>query len=169
MASLQDQTIMIFGGSGSLGNKLIETYIPKNKIVNYSRDENKHWSMELKYKSPNLSNIIGDIRDFNKVQQSIIRTNPDIIIVAAALKHIDRCEFESHECLSTNITGLENVLQTIEINRLNLTNLKTICFISTDKACSPVNTYGMSQGSKICCRSIWQCSQFAGLNYSDIT
>jgi FlaA1/EpsC-like NDP-sugar epimerase len=135
---------MIFGGSGSLGNKLIEKYLPTNKIVNYSRDENKHWLMELQYKSKNLSNIIGDIRDSKKVQQSIIRTNPHIIIVAAALKHIDRCEFETNECISTNITGLQNVLDTIEL--IKPVNLTTVCFISTDKACSPVNTYGMSKG-----------------------
>src|SRR3990167_2789045 len=112
---LEGKTLMIFGGSGSLGNKLIQTYIRDNKIVNYSRDENKHWSMELKYKSRNLSNIIGDVRDFEKVQQSIIRTDPNIIIVAAALKHIDRCEFESNECLETNLHGLQNILKTIEI------------------------------------------------------
>jgi len=145
MSNIKGKTILIFGGSGSLGNKLIECYLSDNKIVNYSRDENKHWLMELKYKSPHLSNIIGDVRNFEKVQQSIIRTDPHIIIVAAALKHIDRCEFESNECLATNIAGLQNILKTIEIDRLNLKNLETVCFISTDKACSPINTYGMSK------------------------
>lgn len=148
---IENKTIMIFGGSGSLGNKLIETYLSKNIIVNYSRDENKHWLMELKYKSNRLTNIIGDVRDFNKVQQSVIRINPNIIIVAAALKHIDRCEFESNECLATNLLGLQNILRTIEISHLSLNNLETICFISTDKACSPVNIYGMS---KALCESL---------------
>lgn len=144
-SAIKNKSIMIFGGSGSLGNRLIEIYINDNKITNYSRDENKHWLMELKYKSSNLSNIIGDIRNFHKVQQSILRVNPNIIIVAAALKHIDRCEYEINECLDTNIKGLQNVLGIIETNKLNLTNLETVCFISTDKACSPVNTYGMSK------------------------
>lgn len=143
--NINNKKILIFGGSGSLGNKLIETYINNNQIVNYSRDENKHWLMELKYKNPNLSNIIGDIRDFEKVQQSIIRTRPDIIIVAAALKHIDRCEYEINECLDTNIKGIQNVLNCIEIHKLHLPNLETVCFVSTDKACSPVNLYGMSK------------------------
>jgi len=151
MSQLRDKKIIIFGGSGSLGNKLIDYYLADNIIINYSRDENKHWLMELKYKSPNLNNIIGDVRDFDKVQQSIIRTNPHIIIVAAALKHVDRCEFESNECLATNISGLQNILKTIEINRVSLTNIETICFISTDKACSPVNIYGMS---KAICESL---------------
>lgn len=141
--SLKNQSILIFGGSGSLGNALIEKYISDNRITNYSRDENKHWSMELKYRSAKLTNIIGDIRDFSKVQQSIIRVNPSIIIIAAALKHIDRCEFESNECILTNITGIQNILNVIETYRPSLSNLKTICFISTDKACSPINTYGL--------------------------
>jgi UDP-N-acetylglucosamine 4,6-dehydratase len=143
---MNNKTIIIFGGSGSLGHKLIDRYLQYNKIINYSRDENKHWLMDLHYKSTNLSNIIGDIRDFKKVQQSILNVNPHIIIVAAALKHIDRCEFETNECLLTNITGLQNVLDTIQFNRISLTNLESVCFISTDKACSPVNTYGMSKG-----------------------
>jgi UDP-N-acetylglucosamine 4,6-dehydratase/5-epimerase len=151
MACISGKRIMIFGGSGSLGQALIDRYISSNQVVNYSRDENKHWLMELKYKSHNLINIIGDVRDFDKVQQSIIRINPHIIIVAAALKHIDRCEFESNECLSTNINGLQNVLKTIEVARPCVTNLETICFISTDKACSPVNIYGMS---KAICESL---------------
>ncbi|AVL94844.1 putative dTDP-d-glucose 4 6-dehydratase, 5-epimerase [Moumouvirus australiensis] len=145
MKRIENKVIMIFGGSGSLGNKLIETYYQNNKIINYSRDESKHWYMELKYKSNNITNIIGDIRDFDKVQQSIIRVNPDIIIVAAALKHIDRCEYEINECLDTNIKGIQNVLKVIEINKLNIPNLKDLCFVSTDKACSPVNAYGMSK------------------------
>lgn len=144
---IQNKTIMIFGGSGSLGNKLIEKYLSNNTVVNYSRDENKHWLMELTYKSTNLSNIIGDIRNFDKVQQSIIRTNPHIIIVAAALKHVDRCETEANECILTNINGLQNVLKTIEVDRLLLSNLETICFISTDKACSPINIYGMTKAT----------------------
>lgn len=145
MNAINNKIIMIFGGSGSLGNKLIETYIDNNRIINYSRDENKHWLMELKYKSNNLSNIIGDIRDYDKVHQSIIRVNPDIIIVAAALKHIDRCEYEINECLDTNIKGIQNVLKVIETSKIMLSKLKTLCFISTDKACSPVNSYGMSK------------------------
>ena len=142
---IKGKTILVFGGSGSLGNELIDKYLKLNKIVNFSRDENKHWLMELKYKSNNLSNIIGDIRDFDKVQQSIIRANPHIIIVAAALKHIDRCEYESNECISTNITGLQNILNVIEVKQSDLKNLETVCFISTDKACNPTNTYGMSK------------------------
>lgn len=142
---MENKNILIFGGSGSLGNKLIETYYNNNNIINYSRDESKHWEMELKYKTSKLSNIIGDIRDYNKVQQSIIRVNPNIIIIAAALKHIDRCEYEINECIDTNIKGIQNVINSVENNKNILNNLETVCFISTDKACNPVNAYGMSK------------------------
>lgn len=145
--NLTGQKILIFGGSGSLGNQLIQTYLIHNEIINYSRDENKHWSMELQYKKshPNckLTNVIGDIRDSDKVKQTLIRHQPTIIIIAAALKHIDRCEFEINESLGTNILGIQNVLNCIETHITALSNLKTVCFISTDKACSPVNIYGM--------------------------
>lgn len=146
-----NKKIMIFGGSGSLGHALIERYLHDNTIVNYSRDECKHWKMSLKFKSNNLSFIIGDIRDFSRVETSIIRENPDIIISASALKHIDRCEYQVNECLQTNCMGIFNVVNAIEKNLAQLTNLETVIFVSTDKACSPVNVYGMAKalGEKI--------------------
>jgi len=139
---LYNKTILIFGGSGSLGNELIKRYLKNNIIYIYSRDENKHWKMSLLYKNnPKLKFIIGDIRDFNKVKQSLLRVNPNIIIIASALKHIDRCEFESNESIDTNLIGTQNIVNSIE--ELKLEHLETTCFISTDKACSPVNVYGM--------------------------
>jgi FlaA1/EpsC-like NDP-sugar epimerase len=155
---LVNEKILIYGGSGSLGNEIIQRYISKNTIVNFSRDENKHWAMELKYKSPNLSNIIGDIRDENKVKNSLIRVNPTIIIIASALKHINKCEYEGHECVETNIIGVRNVLDNIESHLDQLTILKYVCFISTDKACSPVNVYGM-------CKSICEASMVEKSKY----
>ena len=140
---IQDKKIFIIGGSGSLGNKLIEKYISRNKVICYSRDECKHWQMSLKYKSDNLKFIIGDIRDYQRLEISLIRENPDIIIIAAALKHIDRCEFATNECILTDLIGPQNVVNIAEKCKISLTNLKTICFVSTDKACSPVNVYGM--------------------------
>lgn len=142
---IQNKKIFIFGGSGSLGNKLIDKYIANNLIINYSRDECKHWKMELKYKSNNLKNIIGDIIDYKRVEQVLLREQPNIIIIAAAMKHIDRCEYSSNECLNTNLLGIKNILDIIENNSYRLDTLETIVFISTDKACSPINIYGMSK------------------------
>jgi FlaA1/EpsC-like NDP-sugar epimerase len=141
-----NKKILIIGGTGSLGHKLTERYLPNNTLYLLSRDESKHWKMKLDFNSPpNLNFIIGDIRDRDKMKQSILRVNPHIIILAAAMKHIDKCEYESNECIGTNLIGTKNVLDEIEYNQDNLTNLETICFVSTDKACSTVNIYGMSK------------------------
>ena len=137
--------ILLFGGSGSLGRQFIETYIKNNTIVNYSRDECKHWEMSLIYNTPSLSFIIGDIRDYNSVENAILRQQPDIIIIMAALKHIDRCEYAISECLQTNCLGPMNVLNAIEKNNDRLTKLECVVMISTDKACEPSNVYGMAK------------------------
>lgn len=149
-----DKKILIIGGTGSLGNKLTERYLKNNIIYLYSRDETKHWSMSIDYKNhdgyKNLNFVIGSISDEKKIRQTLIRHNFDIIILAAAMKHIDRCEYESNECINTNLIGTQIVLNEIENNLKLLTNLKTVCFVSTDKACSPVNIYGMTKAISEC-------------------
>jgi FlaA1/EpsC-like NDP-sugar epimerase len=122
--------------------------IPVSKIVNkiyiYSRDESKHWSLEITYNyNSNLKFIIGDVRDKDKVEQTIMRVKPNIIIIAAAMKHIERCEYETNECIATNLLGTKNILDVIETAFSTTSWLESVCFISTDKACSPVNIYGM--------------------------
>jgi UDP-N-acetylglucosamine 4,6-dehydratase len=139
------ETILIIGGTGSLGHKLVDRYLKNNIIHVYSRDESKHWKMSIDYsKNPNLRFVIGDIRDANKIQQTLLRIQPTIIILAAALKHIDRCEYETNECILTNLIGTQNVLNVVE-NFQTILKVKNVCFISTDKACSPVNVYGMAK------------------------
>ena len=142
---IENKNILLFGGSGSLGNEFIKKYLKNNIITNYSRDECKHWKMSLIYKSDNLKFIIGDIRDYHSVENAILRVQPDIIIIMAALKHIDRCEYAINECLKTNCIGPMNVLNSIEINNDRLHNLKSIVMVSTDKACEPTNVYGMAK------------------------
>lgn len=142
---MDGKKILLFGGSGSLGNAFIEKYIGNNTIVNYSRDECKHWQMSLKYKTDKLSFIIGDIRDYNRVEHSILREQPQIIVIMAALKHIDRCEFALEECINTNLTGTINVLNAIEHNIDRLPFIESVVFVSTDKACEPTNVYGMAK------------------------
>jgi UDP-glucose 4-epimerase len=137
--------ILLFGGSGSLGNKFIDTYLATNDITNYSRDECKHWQMSMKYKSDNLHFIIGDIRDYERVETAILREQPHLIVIMAALKHIDRCEYAVQECISTNCMGPINVLNAIEKNNDRLTRLECVVMVSTDKACEPTNAYGMAK------------------------
>lgn len=143
----ENNNILIIGGSGSLGNEIITRYLSNNKITNYSRDECKHWEMKLRYhNNPNLCFIIGDIRDKERVRDAISKTKPNIIIIAAAMKHIDQCELATHECIQTNLLGIKNVLDVVDAHKeIYMDFLKTICFISTDKACSPVNIYGMAK------------------------
>lgn len=92
----------------------------------------------------NLNFIIGDIINKQKVENAIIRVNPDIIIIAAAMKHVDQCEINAEQCINTNMLGVKNILDIIELHHRNL-KLQTTLFVSTDKACSPINTYGMSK------------------------
>lgn len=140
---MNNKKIFIIGGSGSLGNQLIKRYIENNTIICYSRDECKHWEMSLRYKTDKLKFIIGDIRDYARLELSFLREKPDIIIIAAALKHIDRCEYATNECIMTDLVGPQNVVNIVEKQISVLTNLESVCFVSTDKACSPVNVYGM--------------------------
>lgn len=142
---MENKKILLFGGSGSLGNQFIQTYLATNHIVNYSRDECKHWKMGLQYKSDRLSFIIGDIRDAARVETAILREQPHLIVIMAALKHIDRCEYAIEECMKTNLIGPLNVLNAIEKNSDRLSLLECVVFVSTDKACEPTNVYGMAK------------------------
>ncbi|HMQ07312.1 MAG TPA: polysaccharide biosynthesis protein [Saprospiraceae bacterium] len=140
---MKSKKILIFGGSGSLGKALIDRHLTQNIIINYSRDEWKHWQLDHKYKNKNLINILGDIRDLHKVREAVMREKPHIIIIASALKHIERVEYSIRESIETNLIGVQNVLDSIESNIHSLKNLEKVVFVSSDKACSPVNVYGM--------------------------
>lgn len=141
---IYDKKIFIFGGSGSLGNMIISQYLSHNRIVCYSRDECKHWKMGLKYNNnSNLSFCIGDVNDYKRIEKTLIREDPHIIILAAAMKHVDKCEYSINECFNTNLNGPKNVLDAVESVRVYLRSLESVCFISTDKACNPTNVYGL--------------------------
>jgi UDP-glucose 4-epimerase len=164
--------ILLFGGSGSLGNQFIQTYIQSNHIVNYSRDECKHWKMSLQYQTKQLSFIIGDIRDSHRVQTAILREQPNIIIIMAALKHVDRCEYAIEECMKTNLNGPINVLNAVETNIDRLPMLECVVFVSTDKACEPTNVYGMSKSLAECAmveKSLYikEC-KFVNIRYGNV-
>ena len=142
---MNNKKILVFGGSGSLGYEITKKYIATNEIYNFSRDECKHWNMKLDFNNNNnLKFIIGDIINKSKVENSIIRVNPDIIIIAAAMKHVDQCEINAEQCINTNMLGVKNILDTVELHKDKL-QLNSVIFVSTDKACSPINTYGMAK------------------------
>jgi FlaA1/EpsC-like NDP-sugar epimerase len=142
---IQNQKIVIFGGTGSLGYEIVKRYINNNIIYNYSRDECKHWKMKLDFNNnKNLNFIIGDIINKLKVEETLLRIKPNIIIIASAMKHIDQCEYNTDQSLNTNLLGVKNILDSIEEKQNELSeSLKTVLFVSSDKACSPINVYGM--------------------------
>lgn len=151
--------ILITGGTGSLGRKLLERILtfklgkPK-KIVIFSRDESKQHQMRLKYKHKTISTdeiiygnaneivqfVIGDIRDSGAVF-SVLK-GIDIVINAAALKQVPTCEYFPIEAVETNIYGAQNIVEMIARHSLPV---ETVVGISTDKACKPVNVMGMTK------------------------
>jgi FlaA1/EpsC-like NDP-sugar epimerase len=142
---IQNKKILIFGGTGSLGYEFVKRYIDTNYIYNYSRDECKQWQMKLDFNNTNnLKFIIGDVINKVKIEETILRIKPQIIIIASAMKHIDQCEYNSDQSINTNLLGVKNILDVIE-NRQNDINpiLETVLFVSSDKACSPINIYGL--------------------------
>jgi UDP-N-acetylglucosamine 4,6-dehydratase len=142
---IENNTILLFGGTGSLGYEIAKRYINNNIIINYSRDECKHWKMKLDFNNNhNLQFIIGDVINFEKVEETLLRIKPTIIIIASAMKHIDQCEYNTDQSLNTNLLGVKNILDLTEKHQIQLSErLKTVLFVSSDKACSPINVYGM--------------------------
>jgi len=143
----KDDKVLIFGGSGSLGCTIIKRWIRYCPILNVSRDEEKQWNLKnmvnnLPYQTCNLEQYIGDISNYNDVEDIINKYNPTIIIIAACLKHIDICEKFPMKAIQNNVNGLANVQKAI--NKCFL-KPKTVLFVSTDKACNPITTYGYSK------------------------
>jgi UDP-N-acetylglucosamine 4,6-dehydratase len=138
---------LIFGGTGSLGRKLIERLLPCGQVAVYSRDEAKHWGAKnelangpLAWLLPSLRFFVGDIRDPARVRDVIRQYKPNTIIIAAALKQVDTCELSPSESVLTNLVGTQHVIDVV--NSLSDPPAKVL-FVSTDKACAPVNVYGM--------------------------
>ena len=131
---------LITGGTGSLGRAIINKLLKnkKNKVIVYSRDEGKQALFFGHNKK--IIRVIGDIRDFEKLNVTMQLHKPDYVIHAAALKRVDDMEFHPDECVKTNIVGSENVARSSLIN-----GVKKCILVSTDKACQPVNVYGSSK------------------------
>ena len=140
---LKNKKILIIGGTGSLGKTLIKKFVDNNLVCVYSRDESKHWTIRNEMGHENLSFFLGDIRDKQRCLESIMFFKPTHIILASALKHVDVCERSPQESIKTNILGIENVVECVKNNHEKLGFLETVLMVSTDKACSPINVYGM--------------------------
>lgn len=143
---ISDQEILIFGGTGSLGKALIRRLRAQNRLHIYSRDEAKHWTIKNQLQDlKNISFYVGDIRDPGRVKDVCHQVNPNIVIIASALKQVDTCEQAPFEAIQTNIMGCDNLIKCVLSGSKYLTNLSSVLLVSTDKACAPTNVYGMTK------------------------
>jgi len=136
----KDKTLLITGGTGSFGNKVLERFLDSDikEIRIFSRDEKKQHDIRKKYSNDKIKFFIGDVRDFSSINDAM--RGVDFVFQAAALKQVPSCEFFPLEAVKTNILGTDNVLRAAIENRVK----KVIC-LSTDKAAYPINAMGMSK------------------------
>ncbi len=142
---MKDRSILITGGTGSLGKALTKHILNKHpevkRLVIFSRDEQKQFEMEQDFpvaKYPQIRYFIGDVRDLERLERAF--TGIDYVIHAAAMKHVHIAEYNPDECVKTNVGGAENV-----IKAALRTNVQHVVALSTDKACAPINLYGATK------------------------
>lgn len=130
----------ITGGTGTLGTALARYYLDNgHEVVIYSRDEFKqgHMAREMD-ECCRIKYIVGDIRDGKKLTAAM--RDCDYVIHAAAIKHVPVAERDPEEAIKTNIIGTMNVIYACKKNRI-----KKAVLTATDKACHPVNAYGVTK------------------------
>lgn len=133
-------TLLITGGTGTLGSNLIRHCLkeyPELRLVSFSRDEFKAWTLGNELQSDRVEFRLGDVRDYRRVME--IASDADYIIHAAALKHVWAGEQHPYEVIQTNIDGTKNVL-----DAANHYGAKMV-FVSSDKAVQPMNLYGCTK------------------------
>ena len=142
---LDGKSILITGGTGSLGKSLTKTILNKwpniKRLVIFSRDEQKQFEMAQEFPKSKYNAIryfIGDIRDYDRLKRAL--HGIDYVIHAAAMKHVPIAEYNPMECIKTNINGAENL-----INACIDTDVTDVVALSTDKACAPINLYGATK------------------------
>ena len=164
---MNKQNILITGGTGSLGKKLVETIFQKfipNKVIVFSRDEYKQSEMQKTHDYDNIRYFIGDVRDKERLKLAL--RGVDIVIHAAALKQVPTLEYNPTEAVKTNIYGTQNVIEAcIDCG------VKNAIFISTDKAVNPINLYG---ATKMAAEKLWQAAnsyavtKFSSVRYGNV-
>ena len=142
---LNNKSILITGGTGSLGKALtahiLNKYPNVRRLVIFSRDEQKQFQMAQDYpesKYPHVRFFIGDVRDKDRLIRAF--KGVDFVIHAAAMKHVPIAEYNPDECIKTNINGAQNV-----IDACFQTAVQRVVALSTDKACAPINLYGATK------------------------
>lgn len=145
MLDLNDKSLLITGGTGSLGKALVRRILHQypnvKRLVIFSRDEQKQFEMAQEFPVAEYKSIryfIGDVRDFERLRRAFKEV--DYVIHAAAMKHVHIAEYNPMECVKTNVLGAENV-----INAALETQVKRVVALSTDKAAAPINLYGATK------------------------
>ncbi|PWG82335.1 UDP-N-acetylglucosamine 4,6-dehydratase (inverting) [Pararcticibacter amylolyticus] len=145
MLDLNEKSVLITGGTGSLGKHLTKTILSQypgiKRLVIFSRDEQKQFQMSQLFpnsKYPGIRYFIGDVRDADRLKRAF--KDIDHVIHAAAMKHVPIAEYNPSECIKTNVLGAENV-----INAALETDVKSVVALSTDKAAAPINLYGATK------------------------
>lgn len=143
MSILDDRTVLVTGGTGSFGRAFVDAALANRKLeklIVLSRDEQKHYEMSRCYADSRLRFFVGDIRDRDRLRTAF--RGVDVVIHAAAMKHVPMCEYNPIEAIQTNVNGARNIIEAaIEAK------VTRVLALSTDKAVAPVNLYG---ASKLC-------------------
>ena len=136
----EGKTILITGGTGSLGQALTKKLLTldADTIRIFSRNESKQIEMESKFEDNRLRFFVGDVRDTDRLYSAL--EDVDVVFHAAALKHVPKIEYNPFESIKTNVIGSQNIID----NSLRQDVEKVIC-VGTDKAVSPLNTYGATK------------------------
>ena len=155
---LNNKTILITGGTGSFGKKMVqiilEEYKPE-KLIIFSRDELKQFEMSQRWstkKFPCIRYFLGDVRDKERLSRAF--HGVDYVIHAAALKQVPAAEYNPEEFIKTNILGGMNVIDAALINKV-----RKVVALSTDKACNPINLYG---ATKLCADKLFVAANIYG-------
>jgi len=137
---VEGKKILITGGTGSLGKALTKRLLDMkvDSIRIFSRNEEKQISMESELGDDRLRFFLGDIRDLSRLERAF--EDIDIVFHAAALKHVPKIEYNPFEAVKTNVIGSQNV-----IDASLKQNVGKVIAIGTDKAVSPLNTYGATK------------------------
>ena len=172
--NLNNQSILVTGGTGSFGKKFVEIVLKKfpdvKRLVVFSRDELKQYEMRQEFSekdNPCLRYFIGDVRDRARLTRAC--QGIDIVVHAAALKQIPTAEYNPFECIKTNVLGAQNVVESCFA-----TKVKKVVALSTDKAAAPINLYG---ATKLCSDKLfisannmkgWKDISFSVVRYGNV-
>jgi UDP-N-acetylglucosamine 4,6-dehydratase/5-epimerase len=139
---LDGKSLLVTGGTGSFGRAFVECALQSRarKVIVFSRDEQKHYALERQLADRRMRFFVGDIRDRDRLQTAL--RDVDIVVHAAAMKHVPICEYNPIEAVQTNVHGARNLIEAAMS-----CGVERLIALSTDKAVSPANLYG---ATKLC-------------------